>query len=325
MALLIKRPLCNLLLHRLQRPFSVAKVIVDSSPKAIQPYLKTMRADQPIGSWLLFWPSSWSIALATAPGTYPDPYILSLFALGSFVMRGAGCTINDMWDKDIDSKVARTALRPIAAGDISRSDALALLSLQLSAGCSILLQLNYPSILLGASSLLPVVLYPLMKRITYYPQIFLGLTFNWGALLGYCAVNGDINLPVILPLYVAAVSWTVFYDTIYAHQDKYHDLSINIKSTAIKFGNNTKYYLTLFSSFTVFNLLLSAQASSQSWPFYTAIALSALHFGKQISTLDIENPKDCHQKFVSNSKVGLMLFAGAVMGNYFCFPSPAHL
>ncbi|QQP38591.1 4-hydroxybenzoate polyprenyltransferase_ mitochondrial [Caligus rogercresseyi] len=204
-------------------------------------------------------------------------------------------------------------------------DALALLSLQLSAGCAILLQLNYPSILLGAASLTPVILYPLMKRFTYYPQVFLGLTFNWGALLGYTAVTGSISLPIVLPLYAAAVSWTIFYDTIYAHQDKYHDLSVNVKSTALKFGENTKPVLTLLSAFTTANLLLSAHAADSSWPFYVAIGLSAVHFGRQISSLDIDNPQDCHQKFISNSRVGLLLFLGALSGNYFCLPAPVHL
>lgn len=184
----------------------------------ITPYAQLMRMDRPIGSWLLFWPCSWSIALSAPAGALPDLKMLALFGLGAFIMRGAGCTINDMWDKDIDAKVERTKNRPLVSGQISQLDALIFLSGQLSVGLMILTQLNWPSIVLGASSLGLVVIYPLMKRITYWPQLMLGMTFNWGALLGWCATQGTVNWAVCLPLYAAGVSWTIVYDTIYAHQ-----------------------------------------------------------------------------------------------------------
>lgn len=167
---------------------------------------------------MLFWPCAWSIALSASPGTLPDLSSLALFGIGAFIMRGAGCTINDMWDKDIDAKVERTKNRPLVNGQISQLDALVFLSGQLSVGLMVLMQLNWPSILLGASSLGLVIIYPLMKRITYWPQFVLGMTFNWGALLGWCATQGTVDWIACLPLYTAGVCWTIVYDTIYAHQ-----------------------------------------------------------------------------------------------------------
>lgn len=170
------------------------------------------------GSYLLFWPCGWSIALSAAPGAWPDPLMLAVFATGAFVMRGAGCTINDMWDRDIDSKVARTKDRPLANGDLTQTDALVFLSAQLGIGLLVLLQLNLYSIVLGAGSLALVIVYPLMKRVTYWPQFVLGMAFNWGALLGWSATQGSVYWSACLPLYAAGVCWTIVYDTIYAHQ-----------------------------------------------------------------------------------------------------------
>lgn len=226
----------NLVRHELLPPQLVARVVApnrifatrtDDTPEgnaiarlrtSVMPYARLMRMDRPIGSWLLFWPCSWSIALSAQAGALPDLKMLTLFGVGAFVMRGAGCTINDMWDRDIDAKVERTKDRPLVSGQISQLDAMVFLSGQLSIGLMILTQLNWPSILLGASSLGLVVTYPLMKRITYWPQLMLGMTFNWGALLGWCATQGTVNWAACLPLYAAGVCWTLVYDTIYAHQ-----------------------------------------------------------------------------------------------------------
>lgn len=170
------------------------------------------------GSWLLFWPCGWSIALSATAGELPDLKTLALFGCGALIMRGAGCTINDLWDKDIDAKVERTKNRPLVNKEINSLDAWIFLSAQLSVGLIILLQLNWLSILTGATSLGLVTIYPLMKRITYWPQFVLGMTFNYGALLGWCATQESINFAACLPLYVAGISWTIIYDTIYAHQ-----------------------------------------------------------------------------------------------------------
>ncbi|CAB0001349.1 unnamed protein product [Nesidiocoris tenuis] len=253
--------------------------------------------------------------MAAAPGSLPDFRMLALFAAGAFVMRGAGCTINDMWDKDIDKAVERTKDRPIAKGTISQGDALTFLACQLSVALSILLQLNWYSVILGASSLSLVIIYPLMKRITYWPQFILGMTFNWGALLGWSAIHSSIDWSICLPLYTAGVCWTIVYDTIYAHQDVADDLMIGIKSTAIKFGDKTRSYLSLFSLGMVGNLLLCGAMADQTWPFYTSVSLVTAHLIHQMYTLDIKNPADCGKKFVSNKYLGLLLFGGIMLGN----------
>lgn len=289
--------------------------IVNNSPQKLQPYMKLMRIDKPIGSCLLFWPCSWSIAMAAAPGTIPDIEMLSLFGLGAFVMRGAGCTINDMWDRNIDKKVARTKNRPLAVGHVTTFQCLIFLSGQLSIGLAILLQLNTYSVLLGASSLGLVIIYPLMKRITYWPQFILGMTFNWGALLGWSAIHGTCAWSICLPLYTAGICWTIIYDTIYAHQDKVDDIVLGIKSTALKFGDNTKLYLYGFGVSMITSLLISGIMSNQSWPYYVSIGLISGHLINQILNLKTENPKDCAQKFKSNNAIGLLLFIGILFSN----------
>eukprot|EP00095_Tigriopus_kingsejongensis_P007364 maker-scaffold1571_size35388-snap-gene-0.5 protein:Tk07364 transcript:maker-scaffold1571_size35388-snap-gene-0.5-mRNA-1 annotation:"4-hydroxybenzoate mitochondrial" len=294
----------------------VAEVVVGNAPSLMQPYLRLMRMDRPIGSWLLFWPCGWSIGLATAPGTLPDLRLLALFGAGAFVMRGAGCTINDMWDRDIDNKVERTRSRPLTSGQLSMVDAVMFLGGQLGLGLLVLLNLNWYSVILGASSMGLVVLYPVMKRFTYWPQLVLGLAFNWGTLLGWSAVQGSCDWSVCAPLYVAGISWTIIYDTIYAHQDKYDDLVLGIKSTALKFGDHTKQWLTAFSTAMISSLVLSGTACDQTWPYYTAVAAISLHLTRQIYTLDINDPSDCAKKFVSNRRVGLVLFLGVLLGTY---------
>ena len=205
----------------------------ETLPPYAVPYAKLVRLDRPAGVYLLAWPCLWSIALAAPPGCPPDPYLSSLFCAGAFLLRGAGCTVNDLWDRDIDKLVARTRNRPIASGAVSPTAALVFLVAQLGAGAGILLQLNDFSKALGASSLALVAAYPAMKRLTNWPQAFLGLTFNWGALLGYAAVHGTLNPAVCAPLYASGVFWTLLYDTVYAHQDKDDDKKIGVKSTAL--------------------------------------------------------------------------------------------
>ncbi|XP_076179098.1 ubiquinone biosynthesis protein COQ2, mitochondrial isoform X2 [Ptiloglossa arizonensis] len=281
----------------------------------VQPYLKLLRMDKPIGSWLLFWPCGWSIAMAAPSGAFPDFQLLFLFGLGSFIMRGAGCIINDMWDQDIDGMVARTKGRPLVTGEISPLQSLVFLGSQLTLGLLVLLQLNLYSIILGASSIVLVIFYPIMKRVTYWPQLVLGMTFNWGALLGWSAVHGSCNWSVCLPLYFAGIFWTLFYDTIYAHQDKIDDIIIGVKSTALKFGNRTKIYLSAFSSIMITGLITSGILTEQTWPYYTALGLIGTHFANQIYSLNINNSADCARKFISNHRIGMIVFAGIVLGN----------
>eukprot|EP00124_Ichthyophonus_hoferi_P004619 Ihof_evm2s531 gene=Ihof_evmTU2s531 len=240
------------------KPWSAAS-LVNRCPEKWQPYLKLARVDKPIGTWLLYWPGAWSIAMAAAPGTLPNMGILAIFGVGALVMRGAGCTINDMWDRKIDQQVDRTRTRPLAANQISMKAAWAFLASQLTVGLGILCTLNPYSIALGASSMGLVVTYPLAKRFTWWPQMVLGLTFNWGALLGWAAVQGSCDWSVVLPLYLAGVNWTLVYDTIYAHQDKKDDVMVGVKSTALRFGDNSKIWLTGFGTSSIGLLALAGQ------------------------------------------------------------------
>ncbi|KOC66330.1 4-hydroxybenzoate polyprenyltransferase, mitochondrial [Habropoda laboriosa] len=264
-----------------KRSTTFATRLVNNSPARVQPYLKLIRMDKPIGSWLLFWPCGWSIAMAAAPGALPDLQLLTIFGIGAFIMRGAGCIINDMWDQDIDGMVARTKDRPLVTGEISPLQSLIFLGSQLTLGLLILLQLNLYSIILGASSLVLVILYPVMKRVTYWPQLILGMTFNWGALLGWSAVHGSCNWSVCLPLYTAGICWTLLYDTIYAHQDKVDDVILGVKSTALKFGDKTKIYLSGFSGAMITGLIASGLLIAQTWPYYAAVGLVSTHLANQ--------------------------------------------
>jgi len=310
------RPLLSPFLHTTctVRPFKMAASLVSSLPSPLQPYLKLARLDKPIGSWLLFWPCGWSLCLATPAGQLPDLSLLALFGAGALVMRGAGCTINDMWDRNIDKAVERTKERPITSGKVSLFDALVFLGGQLGVGLLILLQLNWYSVLLGATSMGLVITYPLMKRFTYYPQFVLGLAFNWGALLGWSAVMGACNWSIVLPLYCAGISWTMIYDTIYAHQDKYDDVILGVKSTAIKFGDQTPVCLSCFATTMLSCLAYCGSATGQTWPYYGALLGVGGHLAMQIKTLDINNREDCAAKFVSNRWVGLGVFLGIVTG-----------
>lgn len=292
-----------------------AASIVDSAPATVRPYLRLMRLDKPIGTWLLYLPCTWSIALAADPGCLPHLGMLILFGTGALLMRGAGCTINDMWDKDFDKKVSRTAMRPIASGEISRFQALVFLGGQLTLALGVLLCLNYYSIALGAASLGLVVTYPLMKRITYWPQFVLGLTFNWGALMGWSAIKGSCDWSVCLPLYFSGVMWTLIYDTIYAHQDKKDDIKVGVMSTALRFQAQTKPWLSGFTVAMISGLTLTGVNAGQTLPYYAVLSTVAIHLAHQIYTLDINKPEDCWKKFVSNRNLGLLLFFGIITGN----------
>lgn len=291
--------------------------IVQRSPKQLQPYLRLMRIDKPIGSWLLFWPCGWSIALAADPGSLPCASTLLLFAAGAFCMRGAGCTINDIADKDFDAKVERTKNRPLASGEILRVDAVGFLSAELAVALFVLLQLNWYSIILGTSSMFLVVTYPFMKRITDWPQLPLGLAFNWGALMGWAAVKGSCDWFICLPLYASGIAWTLIYDTIYAHQDRKDDLIIGVRSTAIKFKEKTQQWLTGFSVTMLTGLITTGLLTEQTLPYFLSVAITASLLSRQISTLKIDDPEDCRRKFLFNRHIGLIIFLGIVTSNLF--------
>ncbi len=280
------------------------------APEPARPYLRLIRFDRPIGTWLLLFPCWWSLALAAAAaGAWPDWRLALLFAVGALVMRGAGCTVNDLADRDYDARVARTATRPLPSGQITPRQALVFLALQLLAGLLVLVQLNGFAIILGLAALPLVFAYPFLKRFTYWPQAWLGLTFNWGALMGWAAVYGGLAWPPAL-LYAAGLCWTLGYDTIYAHQDKEDDALIGVKSTALRLGNRTRPWLAGFYGAAAALLTAAGLAAGLGWPFLLAVAAAAAHFAWQVAGLDTENPKDCLLRFKSNRFVGWILLAG---------------
>lgn len=226
-------------------------------------------------------------------------------------MRGAGCTINDIADREFDAKVARTATRPLPSGAVTLRQALVFLALQLALGLAILLCLNLTAIGVGAASLLLVATYPFMKRVTYWPQAFLGLTFNWGCLLGWAAATGGLGWPA-LALYAAGLNWTLVYDTIYAHQDREDDLLVGVKSTALRFGRATRAWISGFALLATGLWALAGWLHQVAWPWYAGVALAALHLGWQIATLDIDDPQGCKRRFQSNRWTGLLLVLGAL-------------
>lgn len=283
-------------------------------PVAVQPYALLARLDKPIGTWLLAWPCAWSITMAAPQGEFPDLKMLALFGCGSVLLRGAGCTVNDLLDRDIDRKVERTMLRPVASGILTPFQGLSFLGLQLLLGLGILLQLNVFSQILGASSLLLVFSYPLMKRLTFWPQAFLGLTFNWGVLLGWAAVKGSLDPAIVIPLYSAGFFWTLVYDTIYAHQDKEDDLKVGVKSTALRFGSSTKNWITGFTIACVGSLSLSGYNAELAWPYYPFLMTASGQLWWQIQTVDLSNRADCNKKFVSNKWFGALVFSGILFG-----------
>lgn len=280
-------------------------------PKPLRPYARLARMDRPIGTWLLVLPCWWGAALA-ADG-WPDWYLFALFLVGSFVMRGAGCTINDLVDREYDGKVARTAARPIANGDISVPQAIAFLIAQLLIGLAVLVQLNTYTILLAVSSLALVVLYPFAKRVTYWPQLVLGLTFNWGTLVGWSAVTGSLE-PLPILVYAACVFWTLGYDTIYAHQDKADDIEIGVKSSAIRLGDKTKPALWTFYSITIIFLYMAGSAAELGFGYTLGLAVGAFHFARQIGKVDIDDPQTCLAVFKSNRDFGFIVLISIVVG-----------
>ncbi|MBR9971770.1 4-hydroxybenzoate octaprenyltransferase [Magnetospirillum sulfuroxidans] len=280
-------------------------------PAAARPYLRLMRLDRPIGTWLLLFPCWWSVALAADGG--PDLRLMTLFAIGAVIMRGAGCTINDIADHKFDAMVERTKGRPIPSGAISIRQAALFLAAQLAIGLLVLVQLNAAALWWGIGSLILVFPYPLMKRITWWPQAWLGLTFNWGALLGWVAVTGSIA-PAPFLLYGAGILWTLGYDTIYAHQDKDDDSLIGVKSSALRLGAKTGPALVAFYAGAVALIGASGFSAGLSWPFYPVLLLSAGQLAWQALSLQMNDSADCLAKFKSNRLFGWGLLAAIIAG-----------
>jgi len=283
------------------------------APAWTRPYLRLARLDRPIGSWLLLMPCWWSAGLAAiaAGAPYPNPWHVVLFFIGAFAMRGAGCTWNDIVDRDLDGMVERTRSRPIPSGQVTAKQAAMFLVLQALVGLVVLLQFNAFTIATGIASLTTVAIYPFLKRVTYWPQIGLGLAFSWGALMGWPAVFGRLDLPAFI-LYAGSICWVIAYDTIYAHQDREDDALIGIKSTAILFAENSRPILSAFFAAAVVLIGLAGwMAGGRLW-FALGLAGFAAHLAWQVRTLDISNPALCLRLFRANRDAGLILFAGMI-------------
>ena len=278
------------------------------APAIARPWLRLARLDRPIGTWLLLWPCWWAIALASG-----DIGLMLVFALGAVVMRGAGCTFNDIVDRDLDAQVARTANRPLPSGAVSVVAAWIFLIAQCGVGLAILLSLNDFAIAVGVASLFPVAVYPFMKRITYWPQLFLGIAFNWGALLGWAAVTGTLALPAIW-LYRGGIFWTLGYDTIYAHQDAGDDALIGVKSTALKFEANSKPAIAGFYAAALAMFALAGWSAGTGWGFWPILGLAGAHLAWQVIALQSDNPANCLRLFRSNRDFGAILFVAIVAG-----------
>jgi 4-hydroxybenzoate polyprenyltransferase len=283
------------------------------APEPARPYLRLARLDRPIGVWLLLLPCWWAVGLAEVAQErpYPSLLLLALFAIGAVVMRASGCAYNDFIDRDYDAQVARTASRPIPSGQVAPVEALAFAIVCAFVGFVVLIQFNAFTIQLGIASLLLVAVYPFLKRYTYWPQIALGLAFNWGALVGWSAVTGSLALPALL-LYCGSVLWTIGYDTIYAHQDKEDDLMVGLKSTAIRFGDDTMTWVGGLYAGAVILWLAAGFFAGTHLIYFTAIVLASLQMAWQVMTLDIADAQNCLRRFRSNRDVGLVIFLGLV-------------
>ena len=284
--------------------------LVERLPPQYRPYALLMRLDRPIGWWLLLLPGWWSIALAAggidAMGGH-DFLMLILFFIGAIVMRGAGCIVNDLWDRDLDKQVERTRARPLASGAVKPWQAVAFLLALLAIGLLILLQMSALTFWLGAASLIFIAAYPYMKRITWWPQAFLGITFNFGALMGWAAVTGTIGWGAVL-MYIAAFFWTLGYDTIYAHQDKADDQMVGIKSTALLFGERSKKFVGAFYVLAWVLLAVAAFVSGASVISLGLLILPALHLMMQVILWKPDDPASSLRWFKSNRDCGILFF-----------------
>jgi len=281
-------------------------------PRRLIPYAILARFDRPIGTWLLFLPGLWAICLA-AQTVMMGLWLVLLFGVGSLVMRAAGCVVNDLWDRKMDRQVSRTAGRPLASGILRPIDALVFLAMLLAIGLLILSQLDFAARVLGVASLVPVALYPLAKRVTWWPQLVLGLVFGWGAPMGFAAARGQLAWTV-LPLYLAAILWIIGYDTIYAHQDREDDALIGVKSTARLFGAQTTKLLVVCYGAMILLLGVAMAMARLSAFGIAALILPAVLLARQVVLLDIDDPALCLKLFRSNREAGLAVALAILLG-----------
>ena len=289
---------------------------VDRVPIAeLRPYLRLGRFDRPIGAWLLLLPAWWGVALGTKTGAIPNSGLLVLFLIGAFAMRAAGCSFNDIIDKDFDAQVERTRDRPLVAGQINILQAVLWISILVGVGLNVVMLLNFLAFQLSVVSLFLVLVYPFMKRFTNLPQAFLGITFNFGILIGFAATAGELRKET-WALYVGAILWTVAYDTIYAHQDKDDDALIGVKSTALLFGDHSRIWVGIFYGLSCAAFMTAGLIAGLGITYYMAAAAVGAILAWQTFTVDFDSPSDCLAKFRSNQWVGVILFLGISFGHF---------
>jgi len=284
-------------------------------PGWARPYAKLARWDRPIGTWLLMLPCWWGLALAIGPNWGRLAGWMALLALGALAMRGAGCTWNDIVDRKVDAQVERTRTRPLPAGEVKVHQALIWMAIQCAVGALILFKLNKFAGGVALASIALVLVYPTMKRFTWWPQFILGLAFNWGALVGYAAITETLSWPA-LALYAGGVAWTLVYDTIYAMQDQRDDAVIGVRSTARLFADHPRAWLSLFAGLTLALWIAAGWLAALSPLYYAVLAVVALHFAWQIVLLKPGDPVDCQMRFKSNAQVGLLLTAAILAGRF---------
>ena len=291
-------------------------------PTGWKPYARLARLDKPIGTWLLLWPCCWSTALAHPVSVVDHASLVALFGLGALTMRGAGCTINDLCDRDIDQAVERTRQRPLAAGDLTPRQAVQFLALQMATGCAVLVSLpnTWYCFQWGVASLPLVFLYPTTKRYFAYPQLVLGLCFNWGAWMGWAATYGSMDWATVAPLYLSGVAWTLVYDTIYAHQDKTDDAKLGLQSTALTFGSDETVQRKILHGLAATSFLLWALAGYQAEMvnpglYGAGISAAYAHLVWQIQTSDLSNPHNLAERFRSNATTGAIVYGALLAGH----------
>jgi 4-hydroxybenzoate polyprenyltransferase len=291
-------------------PDSERRGVIGALPRAVRPYASLIRLDRPIGAWLLYWPCAWSAVLAGPRGS--EWWLLLWFALGAFAMRSAGCVWNDVVDRDLDAKVERTRLRPLASGRASLRGAIVLLASMCLIGLFVLLQLDRTAQIAALASLAPVAAYPFMKRITWWPQAWLGLVFSWGALVGWPAVTGRIELPALL-LYAGSIFWVIGYDTIYALQDKEDDALVGVKSSALALGPRARLGVAICYVLALALWVAAMRSVRPEGLAIAALAPVALHLFWQAATLRQEDGADALAKFRSNRFAGFLLFLACLV------------
>jgi 4-hydroxybenzoate polyprenyltransferase len=290
-------------------PDSERRGFIGALPPKLRPYASLMRLDRPIGTWLLFWPCAWSVALASVDGRWD---LFAWLFLGAFAMRSAGCVYNDIVDRDLDRQVERTRLRPLASGRVSTRSAWVLIALLCAVGLAVLAQLNFTAAIVSLASIAPVAAYPFMKRITWWPQAWLGLVFSWGALVGWPAVQGSLDLPALL-LWLGSIAWVVGYDTLYAIQDIEDDALVGVKSSARRLGDKAPQGVAIFYAIAVALWVAAIWAVRPDWLAIAALLPAALHLANQVLRADPKDSEGALRLFRSNRTTGLLIFLGMLV------------